>query len=109
MDFASFEVIRALFQGGVRQRRVRTIGGLDAFAASFESMDVPLLVVAGRHDDLAPPRSVRPGYERSLSKDKTYRILSHGHLDLLVGRDAPQTTWPLLETWLGKRSEAGST
>jgi len=105
MDFASFEVMRTLFRDGVRQRRAHTIGGLDAFASAFESMDVPLLVVAGRHDDLAPPSSVRPGYERSKSRDKTYRILSHGHLDLLVGRDAPRTTWPLLETWLGKRTE----
>lgn len=104
MDYASFEVIRTLFRGGVRQRRARTTGGLDVFASAFEAMDVPLLVVAGRHDDLAPPRSVRPGYERSKSTDKTYRILAHGHLDLLVGRDAPRTTWPLLEAWLGKRS-----
>ncbi|MFW5740676.1 MAG: alpha/beta hydrolase, partial [Myxococcota bacterium] len=56
MDFASVEVIRALFRAGVRQRRARTIGGLDAYASAFEYMDVPLLVVAGRYDDLAPPR-----------------------------------------------------
>lgn len=105
MDFASVEVIRALFRGGVQQRARRTIGGLDAFAVAFEAMDVPLLVVAGRHDDLAPPRSVRPGYERSHSRDKTYRVLSHGHLDMLVGRDAPRTTWPLLEAWLSKRTQ----
>lgn len=106
MDFASIEVIRSMFRGGVRQRRTRTIGGLEAFASAFESMNVPLLVVAGRHDDLAPPRSVRPAFERSTSHDKSYRVLNHGHLDLLVGREAPRTTWALLEAWLGKRTRS---
>jgi hypothetical protein len=26
-----------------------------------------------------------------------------GHIDLLVGRNAPRTTWPILEAWLGRR------
>ena len=103
MDFANFDVMRVLFRDGVRQRRAGTIGGLERFSPAFERMDVSLLVVAGRYDDLAPPAGVRPGYERSGSMDKTYRVINHGHLDMLIGRDAPQTTWPLLESWLGRR------
>ena len=67
-------------------------------------MDLPLLVVSGANDDLAPPASVRPAYERSRSKDKTYRTAPLGHIDLLVGRDAPLSTWPLLTSWLDQRA-----
>ena len=72
-------------------------------ARRFEAMDLPLLVIAGTNDDLAPPPSVRPAYLRSRSKDKTYRVLPLGHIDLLVGRDAPLMTWPLVASWMKKR------
>jgi poly(3-hydroxyalkanoate) synthetase len=63
------------------------------------------LVVAGRFDDLAAPASVKPAYTLSKSSDKKYRELPFGHVDLLVGRDAPLTTWPLMEQWLRRRSD----
>ena len=56
------------------------------------------------NDDLAPPASVRPGFERSGSRDKTYQALPLGHIDLLVGSDAPLMTWPLVMKWLAKRA-----
>ncbi len=74
------------------------------YVDGFEKLDLPLLVVAGANDDLAPPASVRPGFERSGSNDKTYQSLPLGHIDLLVGRDAPLMTWPLLTRWLGARA-----
>jgi hypothetical protein len=36
--------------------------------------------------------------------DKVYRTFPSGHLDLLIGRDAPLTIWPLLEIWLSARA-----
>jgi pimeloyl-ACP methyl ester carboxylesterase len=74
------------------------------YVERFEKLDVPLLVVAGSNDDLAPPASVRPGFQRSGDRDKTYRTLPLGHIDLLVGRDAPLMTWPLVTQWLDKRA-----
>jgi len=83
----------------------KRFGGVDSDATErFESMDVPLLVVAGTNDDLAPPASVRPGFIKSRSTDKTYRALPLGHIDLLVGRDAPKSTWPLVSNWLIERA-----
>ncbi len=74
------------------------------YVEQFEKLVLPLLVISGANDDLAPPASVRPAYERSLSPDKTYRTLPLGHIDLLVGRDAPVMTWPLVSGWLGNRA-----
>ena len=83
----------------------RRFGGKDGdYVERFEALNLPLLVIAGTNDDLAPPASVRPGFLRSQSADKTYRALPLGHIDLLVGRDAPQMTWPLLSAWLTKRA-----
>lgn len=70
----------------------------------FEAMDLPLLVIAGTNDDLAPPDSVRPAFTKSRSRDKTYRALPLGHIDLLVGREAPRIAWPLLSDWLDARA-----
>ena len=44
----------------------RRFGGRESdYAERFEAMDLPLLVVAGANDDLAPPASVRPAFTRS--------------------------------------------
>jgi polyhydroxyalkanoate synthase len=83
----------------------RRFGGKDRdYVERFEAMDLPLLVVAGVNDDLAPPAGVRPAFTRSRSSDKTYRVLPLGHIDLLVGRDAPLMTWSLVTKWLAKRA-----
>ena len=80
-------------------------GGHDRdYVERFEAMDLLLLVVSGTNDDLAPPASVRPGFTLSRSRDKTYRALPLGHIDLLVGRDAPLMTWSLVTKWLTQRA-----
>jgi len=85
----------------------RRFGGRQSdYAARFESMDLPLLVIAGANDDLAPPASVRPAFTRSGATDKTYRVVPLGHIDLIVGRDAPLMTWSLVTRWLEKHAAA---
>ena len=85
----------------------RRFGGRQSdYAARFESMDLPLLVLAGANDDLAPPASVRPAFTRSSASDKTYRVVPLGHIDLIVGRDAPLMTWSLVTRWLEKHAAA---
>jgi pimeloyl-ACP methyl ester carboxylesterase len=100
-DRAGIAELRNMFEWAAQKR----FGGDEKdYVEKFEAMNVPLLVVSGANDDLAPPASVRPAYERSRSKDKTYRTAPLGHIDLLVGRDAPLSTWPLLTQWLDKRA-----
>ena len=109
MDSGSVAVLRSLFLGAVEQRRSgHRLGGLTGYAGAFEHVDIPLLIIAGTKDDLAPPASVHPAYEFSSSSDKTYRAFPRGHIDLLVGRDAPLTIWPLIEAWMKKRTRASA-
>lgn len=74
------------------------------FARSFEGCDVPLLVVAGTHDHLARPDAVRPAFERSRARDRTFVTFPSGHGDLLLGRKAPHLLWPTLTRWLHRRT-----
>jgi len=83
----------------------KKFGGKEAdHCERFEHMDLPLLIVAGTNDDLAPPDSVRPAFTQSRSRDKTYRALPLGHIDLLVGREAPRIAWPLISDWIRARA-----
>jgi polyhydroxyalkanoate synthase subunit PhaC len=109
MDHGSVATMRAMFRWAIEARR-RKLGddGLFGYAARFEALDLPLLVIAGRYDDLAAPASVKPAYELSQSRDKRYRELPCGHIDLVVGRDAPQLTWPAIESFISKRVRPAS-
>ena len=92
-DRAGIAEMRNMFEWAVEKR----FGGPTRdYVERFEAMDLPLLVIAGTNDDLAPAASVRPAYEKSRSRDKTYKSLPLGHIDLLVGRDAPLSIWPLV-------------
>ncbi len=104
MDTGSVSVLRHMFLSAAEARAGgHCLGELSGYAEEFEALDIPLLVIAGDKDDLAPPASVEPAYHRSHSTDKTYRRFPRGHIDLLVGRDSPQTIWPLCASWLTAR------
>jgi pimeloyl-ACP methyl ester carboxylesterase len=109
MDHGSIAVLRKMFRSAVEARDGgHCLGELTGYANEFESLDLPLLVIAGTKDDLAPPASVEPAYSRSRSSDKTYRAFPRGHLDILVGTECIQTIWPLILTWLTKRARSSS-
>ncbi len=88
---------------GGRGRRFGAFDRYVDYATAFEWLDVPLLVIAGSSDTLAPPSSVRPAFERSRAADKTFRVFPFGHIDLIVGREAPGTVWHLVRQWLARR------
>lgn len=105
MDHGSITVLRNMFLDAAESRKSgHRLGGLSGYAEAFESLDIPLLIISGTADDLAPPASVVPAFERSGSSDKTYRAFPRGHLDILIGRDAPTTIWPLLSSWITSRA-----
>lgn len=100
----SFEAVNVrvttdLMYGGERSTVTARSGQLD-YSAAWRALDVPVLVVAGSEDALAPPKAVRRGFDDSGSHDKTYRVFPLGHIDLVIGVEAPSTVWPLIRDWL---------
>lgn len=101
-DRTSFTVGVDILRAGQEGRFVSKDKRVD-YTTAFEMLEAPLLVIAGTDDMLAPPASVRPAYERSRSTDRTYREYPLGHVDLIIGREAPVTVWPLVQQWLARR------
>lgn len=106
---AAFEHTRIAIALGLvglgSESALKSHDGLNDYGLAFELADKPLLVIAGSRDALAPPASVKPVYERSRSNDKTFREFPLGHIDLVLGRVAPYTVWPLVRTWLTARTQ----
>ncbi|MFW5875534.1 MAG: alpha/beta hydrolase [Myxococcota bacterium] len=101
-DVTSLQVAFDIIRFGQKAVLGGEEGRLD-YKTAFEWLDRPLLVVAGTHDTLAPPASVKPAFDASRSSDKAYREFPLGHIDMLVGRGAPCTVWPLVGDWLARR------
>ncbi len=74
------------------------------YARAWEALDLPILVIAGSLDLLAPVASVRPAFDRSVSTDRSLQVFRLGHADLILGRDAPRSTWPAISAWLHHRA-----
>ena len=77
----------------------------------WHRVDVPFLCVLADKDHLLPPEDGRLAFERSGSSDKELKLFddwSHevhlGHLDLLMGKKAPEHVWPALAEWMTARS-----
>lgn len=99
----SLAVAMDIFRAGRRQG-FKSLDGMIDYSMAFEMLDRPLLVVAGTEDHLAPPQSVKPGYDLSRSSDKTYRAWPFGHIDIIMGREATRTVWPAVRDWLDLRA-----
>jgi poly[(R)-3-hydroxyalkanoate] polymerase subunit PhaC len=80
-------------------------GGLDLDGRRIELADVrvPVLVVAGETDVIAPLRAVRRGAELLTGAPEVrFETAPGGHLGVLTGRRARTTTWAHLDEFLGK-------
>ncbi len=67
----------------------------------------PLLVLAHTEDLLAPPESAKALVDLVTSEDREFFEVSGGnvgHLDIVVGSEGPQVTWPKVSSWLQARS-----
>jgi pimeloyl-ACP methyl ester carboxylesterase len=96
----------------MRDRTFRSSDGSVDYLASLARIEIPILLVAGKVDNLAPPGDVLHIQNRIGSRDKTYVLLStaggyshnYGHMGMLIGEKAGEEVFPLIHGWLLKRS-----
>lgn len=72
---------------------------------------VPVLVLAGDLDHLMLPEDARAAYDASPGPDRTFTTLDlystghrWGHLDLVIGHQAPRFVWAPIRDWLDARA-----
>jgi polyhydroxyalkanoate synthase subunit PhaC len=81
------------------------------YEEAWADTDLPLLVTLGDKDHLMPPADGRSAYDRSGSSDKELVVFDDwhhethwGHLDLVLGKRAPDHVWPTIGDWMAARS-----
>jgi len=122
-DNFDLEIVRFMMRRGVEDlprslliefarwyetRRMSDRYDLFSFAEHLERVRVPMLVVAGSRDRLTPPADLARLVERLGSSDKTFVVAGHAsgfaheysHVDLVLGRHAPDEIYPLVSEWL---------
>ena len=78
------------------------------FKAHLDKISTPMLFLAGAGDRTATPDSVKYAFDRVSSNDKTFRVFGrayggqcdYDHVDLVLGKHAPQEVYPVVEEWL---------
>ncbi len=78
------------------------------YNAALSTFSRPLLVIAGRGDQVAPPDRVRPWLDLVDSETAEFVVagrangfsFDHGHADLLLGDTAPEEIYPLISDFL---------
>jgi alpha-beta hydrolase superfamily lysophospholipase len=78
---------------------------------AFQQAQTPVLFVGGSADPLVTPQEVEEAFRGCACADKQLLVFepfehrTHwGHLDLVIGRLAPEIVWPRLIDWLQARS-----
>lgn len=93
---------------------VAASGGYN-YRKNLNRIGIPLLLIAGEDDRLAPPDSIREIYRASGSADRTLRTFgprskdsaAYGHFDLIAGKKAPEEVYPVISKWLRQRDGRG--
>lgn len=99
--------ILRLMLSWVRSGRLHSSDGTP-LEDGLERLMVPTLLIAGSKDTLAPPSAVKFVADRVGSDDVQYVVMGkergcdveYGHGGLLLGRQAPDEVFPVVERWL---------
>ncbi len=95
------------FMDGVRTESFRDLHIADPlrrpyiYGDGWSRVTAPALIVGGRRDKLCNDDTLQQfGFARLGSADKTYLSLDGGHVDMVIGRDAPRDLWAPVVQWL---------
>lgn len=92
----------------IKSGQIQSRDGRYSYSRHIDQVRSPLFVIAGRADLIAPPWTTFPLYKYASSKDKRYRVfgvsngdrLDYGHMDLVLGRHAPEEVFTAIRSWL---------
>jgi polyhydroxyalkanoate synthase len=74
----------------------------------FADIDVPVLSFGGASDTIAPVSCVRPIVDLVTgAPEMRFEVVPGGHLGMLTGRAARDTTWPIIDEFLDQHASTG--
>jgi len=81
------------------------------YRKNLSKIRIPILLIGGEKDALAPPEAMRIVHRGVGSKDRTLKIFgakpkesaAYGHLDLILGKKAKEEIFPVVGRWLKRR------
>ena len=81
------------------------------YGEHLNKIKVPVFLVGGGEDLLAPPKALQQIHARLGSADRTLKIFGfkakketpYGHFDLILGKDARKEVFPVIAQWLKQR------
>lgn len=96
----------------VREGEFVSATGDHSYRKNLAKIRIPILIIGGEKDSLAPPQVLRATFRELKSRDRTRRIfgsrpkdsVAYGHYDLILGKKAKEEVFPLIGSWLKKRS-----
>lgn len=79
-----------------------------SFRDNLHRIEVPLLIIAGSIDRLTPPEDLRYVFDRVSSPVREFVVIGreqgasaeYGHVDLILGKNAPEDVFPTILAWL---------
>jgi len=109
-DKTGFQVVKDMARWAGTGRLIDSVYGYD-FEENLKKNHLPALFLVGDKDEVVTPESMQPGFDLMPSPDKTWRMLNKsddrvhwGHIDLTVGREAPNVVWPIVRDWIRERA-----
>jgi len=79
--------------------------------AGWHASTTPCLIMVGDRDSMLFPQEGKAAFDRSGSEDKTLKVLDDsdgythwGHLDIVLGKKAPDYVWTAIHEWMEQRT-----
>lgn len=96
------------FAGWAARGRFDSLDGETDYLEGLGRVEVPMLVVAGKIDGIAPPWNVRPAFDRLAAQEKRWLVLGeangmrgdYNHMDMLLSEHAQKDLYPRIAAWL---------
>jgi len=93
-----------------REKNLRSMDGNTSYNVEPKKFKTPLLMITGSKDPFTSSPAVREVFDQLACRKKKWvtfgRTQGHrseyGHLDLIVGKNAPSEVFPLISNWLEK-------
>ena len=85
------------------------------YRRNLAKLRLPLLLIGGEKDALAPPEALRIVHQQVASTERTLRIFgprfgdsaAYGHVDLILGQKARKEVFPVIGAWLKQKDRSG--